>query len=111
MHQLSSVLSTPANLSTTATAAGLSSLAITLTTVSHYSLLPHRIGLSTVQVLPGLIQSLETVRGITVFAPVNTAFTDLVGLLSTIPSGTIDNVLAHREPYCPMFLIIAYTFF
>ena len=69
IHTIDTVLSLPADLATTATAAGLSSLAITLQ-----------------QVLPGAIQAFEQVPGITVFAPVNAAFANLAGLLSAIPS-------------------------
>lgn len=88
IHELDTVLSLPASLSATATAAGLNSFAVTVQNV-----------------LPGLLGSLEGIEGITVFAPINDAFANLVGLLSSIPTGTIGNVIANRELPIPLYTL------
>ncbi|GAA5886756.1 hypothetical protein JCM16303_003303 [Sporobolomyces ruberrimus] len=79
VYVIDEVLSIPGNLTATASAAGLSSLTGALT-----------------QYASSAIPALTSAKGITVFAPVNSAFESAASLIGTLNDTTIANVLLNH---------------
>ncbi|GAA6061355.1 hypothetical protein JCM10212_004836 [Sporobolomyces blumeae] len=79
IYLIDEVLSIPSNLTTTAQAAGLTSLVGALT-----------------QYAPSAVSSLDNTRGVTVFAPTNSAFEQAMSMIGSLNETTIANVLLNH---------------
>lgn len=79
IHIVPTVLTVPANITSTAVAAGLTSLVGALTMYT-----------------PTVVPMLDTLKGLTVFAPSNDAFAAAAGLLGTVNASVIATVLANH---------------
>jgi uncharacterized surface protein with fasciclin (FAS1) repeats len=77
VHIINSVLTIPANISTTASAAGLSALAGALG-------------------LTNLTRTLDTLRDVTVFAPTNSAFTNIGSALGSLNASQLTQILTYH---------------
>jgi uncharacterized surface protein with fasciclin (FAS1) repeats len=77
VHVINSVLTIPANISTTASAAGLSALAGALG-------------------LTNLSRTLDTLKDVTVFAPSNSAFANIGSALGTLSAAQVSQILTYH---------------